>query len=224
VKTCPRCGARFEVSADTCAGCGTRLRAEASAPRVEEFDWAEFRRLEMTGEGPSTIPCPRCGTKLTEVRYGDLALDECRSCGGCWYDRGEMERALQRFGARKEEASGGEVPGRVRRHVLADTQVRYLNCPKCGDAMSRVNYESCSGVMVDRCRACGVWLDRAELEKIHEFLESGGLEYRRKRDEEARQAEKRRWKDLFPKRGRYGRESFGVDLFPFSIYLGDGPF
>ncbi|HVR44450.1 MAG TPA: zf-TFIIB domain-containing protein [Thermoanaerobaculia bacterium] len=38
--------------------------------------------------------CPKCGMELSEYEYRDIKLDRCSSCGGIWFDQGEMEELL----------------------------------------------------------------------------------------------------------------------------------
>ena len=42
--------------------------------------------------------------------------------------------------------------------------------------MSRRNFKSISGVLIDSCINCGIWLDKGELEFIRNFVASGGLD------------------------------------------------
>ena len=35
--------------------------------------------------------CPKCGMKMQEVRYGNMDVDACFSCGGVFLDKGEMD-------------------------------------------------------------------------------------------------------------------------------------
>ena len=36
--------------------------------------------------------CPKCGTQLEEIGFGDVRVDKCFDCEGLWLDRGELER------------------------------------------------------------------------------------------------------------------------------------
>jgi hypothetical protein len=55
----------------------------------------------------STGRCPRCGTKLVERKVREtLTVDDCPSCGGIWFDRGEFEEL-----ARKEKGLLGRLMG-----------------------------------------------------------------------------------------------------------------
>ena len=51
----------------------------------------------------------------------------------------------------------------------------YLPCACCSKLMVRKNYKRVSGVMIDLCLNCGVWLDKDELKQIRNFIASGGL-------------------------------------------------
>jgi Zn-finger nucleic acid-binding protein len=42
--------------------------------------------------------------------------------------------------------------------------------------MSRRNFKYISGVLIDSCLHCDVWLDKAELQSIRNFVASGGLD------------------------------------------------
>lgn len=39
----------------------------------------------------ATMKCPRCGNDLVEREYHHVKVDTCTSCGGTWFDRGEVE-------------------------------------------------------------------------------------------------------------------------------------
>ena len=58
--------------------------------------------------------------------------------------------------------------------------MRYLPCVVCRDMMTRRNFAQVSGVILDVCRAHGVWLDHSELEKVLAFIRDGGLDRSRR--------------------------------------------
>jgi hypothetical protein len=35
--------------------------------------------------------CPKCGMKMEEIRYRNLDVDACFSCGGVFLDKGEID-------------------------------------------------------------------------------------------------------------------------------------
>lgn len=52
----------------------------------------ERRRLAAAGP----MQCPRCQATLVERIQHDVTVDECPSCGGIWFDKGEFEQIARR--------------------------------------------------------------------------------------------------------------------------------
>jgi len=79
------------------------------------------------------------------------------------------------------------LPAPARRlPVTADPEkISYAPCPQCGQLMNRVNFARCSGVIVDVCKAHGIWFDRDELSGIVEFIRGGGLDVARQKERRA---------------------------------------
>jgi len=48
--------------------------------------------------------------------------------------------------------------------------------------MNRFNFAHSSGVIIDQCKSHGVWFDRDELQRVIDFLQSGGMDFARQRD------------------------------------------
>ncbi len=42
------------------------------------------------GAPPRTLTCPGCSAAMQRDLRGKLWLDTCASCGGCWFDTGEL--------------------------------------------------------------------------------------------------------------------------------------
>ncbi len=61
-----------------------RLAAETKAAMALD----EQRRLKEL----HFLCCPKCGMKLEEVRYRDVDVDACFSCGGFFLDKGVIDR------------------------------------------------------------------------------------------------------------------------------------
>src|SRR6185295_6075766 len=71
-------------------------------------------------------------------------------------------------------------------------QVFYLKCPRCAKIMNRMNYAHSSGIIIDMCRAHGIWFDRDELRRIIEFIQAGGLDRARQREKQDIEQQRRR--------------------------------
>ena len=58
----------------------------------------------------------------------------------------------------------------------SQNQRGYVPCPVCKNLMTRSQFSRRSGIVIDLCRAHGVWFDRDELRHIIEFIRAGGLD------------------------------------------------
>lgn len=93
---CPKCGAPLDPNSEivpgavvhVCSGCyGSFYRkAELAVP------------LDVYQPKPSKLSCPDCGKGMEtgSVYEGRIELDRCKSCGGVWFDAGEVD-ALRRL-------------------------------------------------------------------------------------------------------------------------------
>jgi hypothetical protein len=75
-----------------------RETAEAERTRLKQLHW---------------MRCPKCGMELSEVAFRGVAVDACFTCGGMFFDQGEVDklaapddpgalrRMLDLFGGRK---------------------------------------------------------------------------------------------------------------------------
>ena len=58
--------------------------------------------------------------------------------------------------------------------------------------MTRTNFARYSGVIIDVCHLHGIWFDANELQRIVKFIQEGGLDLARTREQEALTEERRR--------------------------------
>jgi Zn-finger nucleic acid-binding protein len=158
-------GSRF------CARCG----AEATRDAVEDG---------------ALLDCPRCSASLQALRLGATTVRECAACGGLWVDPASIQKLCD---AREEHAGVVSVlEARVPTNTAMPDTVRYIPCPQCKKLMNRVNFAHTSGVIMDVCKADGVWLDRGELQRVVGFVEHGGLTAAREHEKEQLADERRR--------------------------------
>ena len=102
--------------------------------------------------------CPKCRkATLKEMQVGDIKtlVDQCRSCGGIWFDRKELEAIMDLAVKDLEIPSGAEDTNRA--------------CPRDFEALYAFKYPQ-TEVTVDMCRRCdGLWLDGGELTEIRKI-------------------------------------------------------
>lgn len=108
------------------------------------------------------LSCPKCGSVLTQKTVstagsGSIEVDFCESCGGVYFDRGEINRISQ-----------GEVTklGHIKTHNTSHQGTN--RCPKCGASLERYWGEAVpSDVYVLRCPDCsGTWFSHQDLKKF----------------------------------------------------------
>jgi Zn-finger nucleic acid-binding protein len=157
---------------------------------------AESAREVLEEESPS---CPGCREEMRAVRVGASTFRECPGCGGVWMHGDAFERMC----ADREQQAG------IRSYVFSLTRpdgtgrsaaVRYIPCPRCNRIMNRLNFARRSGVILDVCKAHGVWLDHGELGRLVAFIDAGGLAVARERGREQERLEEqlRRTRALEP--------------------------
>ena len=112
------------------------------------------------------LSCPRCvheGARLSERSFRDLTFGSCEACGGLWLPNQAFNAIYVDPGLRRGLLEAN--PGR-----LVQGDVKYSCCPVCQAAMEQRNFGGDSGVLVDRCRRHGLWLDNGELAALHTYL------------------------------------------------------
>ncbi|MCY3023670.1 MAG: zf-TFIIB domain-containing protein [Planctomycetota bacterium] len=190
---CEFCGARFSAVdagwGSMCPGCFCRLPSDAQFC-VECGLKISPQKLDAIR---SDLLCPRCGVALQGRHVDRIEVFECVSCAGLWVMVGTFEAICKDSEARgRAVALTGLADQSARRFELsAEQQVRYVPCPCCKKLMNRRNFGGSSGVIIDICRDDGVWLDNQELNRIVQFIESGGLDKARDAEAQAREHSER---------------------------------
>ncbi|MFH2010583.1 MAG: zf-TFIIB domain-containing protein [bacterium] len=165
---CPRCFARLPEDARFCIECAQAIRPQ-----------------EVVQRRRSRRRCPRCKEALQSRVMESIGFDECPACLGLWLSEEEFKLVCDR---KVQEFRDNPLPDAHRPAAVVD-KVTYLPCPVCQSMMNRQNFGRVSGVIIDRCRGHGVWLDNTELERIAKFIVDGGLA--RSRQVEAEEIERR---------------------------------
>jgi Zn-finger nucleic acid-binding protein len=114
---------------------------------------------------------------------GGFSVAGCADCEGIFIPPETFEM-MQDSSKRVIES----VSRQGKRQYELDYDVVYLPCPVCGKFMTRRNFATTSGVIIDVCSDHGIWFDRGEMEKIMDFVARGGIQ-------KARQAQLERLKD-----------------------------
>lgn len=108
--------------------------------------------------------CPRCNVALNKSTLKDVKLslevDECNTCGGVWFDKGELTQIDKII---------EPVFLEIRKIPKEKEQLKALTCPSCGNGvrLEKAEHPKDNKVVMDYCVSCnGIWLDKGELEAI----------------------------------------------------------
>jgi membrane associated rhomboid family serine protease/Zn-finger nucleic acid-binding protein len=106
------------------------------------------------------------------VKSESFVLDVCPNCKGIWFDSGELAGYAEALAAKKEI-----TPRKTKffQHKIVQPLSKITEktrfCPKCESKLTKFNYAYDSGIILDKCAACGgVWTDRGEAVQIAEYL------------------------------------------------------
>ncbi|TLX76074.1 hypothetical protein E9993_07640 [Labilibacter sediminis] len=110
--------------------------------------------------------CPRCNSSLSKEVINDMnasiEIDACNSCGGKWFDKGELTEIEKLVEPTFIEIR--KIPKRKEQYAA-------LSCPSCSNMqlLEKVEHPRDHKVIIDYCPSCkGIWLDKGELEAIKE--------------------------------------------------------
>ena len=110
--------------------------------------------------------CPDCASTMHHVSARAktgymLALDQCKRCGGIWFDRWEL------FPLHDDEVANLEG---IDAELLLkpDDNNGPGRCPRCGIPLLIFNDANLpADALIERCRVCeGMWLQRGELTRL----------------------------------------------------------
>jgi len=215
VSNCSNCSAPLPVSSVKCDYCGSRNNVDLTAIHYYTTHDSDTERI-----------CPVCAIPLKTIDLGvegKFFIERCEKCLGLFFDPGELEALLEQSVRNVFEINRsrlalfnltGQTPSRV---------ATYIKCPTCAKMMNRINFGARSGVVIDRCKEHGVWLDAGELRQLSEWVKAGGGLLDKERAEE-----RKREAIIHEERRRQSRTQGGTtadynDIDPFDISMKPKP-
>jgi Zn-finger nucleic acid-binding protein len=135
----------------------------------------------MPQTSSSICNCPECGEPLFWIPLGEDGFDRCEKCGGIWLKRDTLEKLS--IDQQMRHLFLDVISPECQKQPITIENVRYRPCPECKKLMTRSNFGRVSGVILDMCQSHGSWFDRGELHDTLTFIDIGGLERQRERQE-----------------------------------------
>ena len=115
------------------------------------------------------MKCPNDNTEMCQVKieghYGrPILLEQCKECGGIWFDRMEL------FSARHGEAEKIEILDSKSLWTPTKIEKRILRCPLDQSELFRFKDRYfLKGIILERCPLCnGIWLNRGDFTKFQQ--------------------------------------------------------
>lgn len=202
---CSNCNAPLSDGSMLCAYCGDR----------NDIDLRGIHYY-TTHENDSPRICPRCEKNLKTINlklHGTFLIDRCDQCQGLFFDPGELEALLEATVSNVFLIDKSGLDS-INLYRLPDQYpIAYIKCPVCSQLMNRVNFGTRSGVIIDRCKAHGVWLDGGELRHLFEWMKMGGKLLDQERQEEVRKEELKQESLRREKLARYRDEPSQFESF-----------
>lgn len=174
---CSNCKAPLPDGILTCAYCGEQNDVDLKGIHYYTTHQSDTPRI-----------CPRCDVSLKTIDLkmnGTFLIERCEKCLGLFFDPPELEALLDSSVANVFQIDRIGLDS-INLHRAPDQYpVSYIKCPVCSEFMNRVNFGIKSGVIVDRCRNHGVWLDGGELNHLMKWMKMGGKLLDQERQEQA---------------------------------------
>ena len=115
------------------------------------------------------MKCPNDNTEMYQVKieghYSQpILLEQCKECGGIWFDEMEL------FSARHGEAEKIEVFDSKSLWTPTNIEKRILRCPLDQSELFRFKDRYfLKGIILERCPSCnGIWLNRGDFTKFQQ--------------------------------------------------------
>jgi len=125
-----------------------------------------LNRGPIAGPEDYTVDCPRCNVTADVQTVGGVEMEICRTCGGMYLARGELNKALEPTAGDLEYST---VDLDSFEH---DDEFGVISCPRCLEvSMEKVEFNIYTNIILDYCRKCeGFWLDGREKHRINEEI------------------------------------------------------
>lgn len=180
---CSNCSAPLPQDSIRCDYCGSRNDTDLIG--VHYY---------TTHEIESERTCPRCRIRLRTIDLninGRFLIERCDDCLGLFFDPNELETLLEATVTNVFAINRNRLDSINTTMRTGDYGVTYIKCPVCSKFMNRVNFGTKSGVIVDRCKDHGVWLDGGELRHLFEWMKAGGKLLQQERQDQLKRMEER---------------------------------
>ncbi|CAG0976203.1 hypothetical protein ARNL5_02086 [Anaerolineae bacterium] len=162
---CKNCAAPLAANTNICEYCGTRN--DVDLQNIPSYNTTQF----------SGKHCPCCDIPLQIIGLElnrPFCIERCPDCLGLFFEPNELETLLDCSISHVYSFNFQLLDNINNERYQKETKIQYVRCPVCQVLMNRVNFAYRSGVVVDKCKAHGIWLNSGELIHLLEWKKAGG--------------------------------------------------
>jgi Zn-finger nucleic acid-binding protein len=181
---CSSCSAPLAANTNKCLYCGTR----------NDVDLKDKHHYAIINKGTSLI-CPQCSIPLQTIDLkldGSFLIERCATCFGLFFGTGKIEVLLEKSVNPVFDVNLQQLDQINQDRFPTENEIKYVKCPVCQSFMNRNAFGYRSGVVVDRCKIHGIWLDSGEITHLLEWKKAGGQILDSRQNEIEAQAEAKR--------------------------------
>lgn len=165
---CKNCSAPMQNDSTKCEYCGCLIDVDLQSVHTYTVEEPIEDRI-----------CPHCNIAMQTLNLeqeGAFFIERCEKCMGLFFDPNELETLLEMSVAHVHSINYSQLDQITRKKRFRGSQkkIRWLKCPVCRQFMNRKSFGTRSGVVVDRCRNHGIWLEGAEFRCLLEWKKAGG--------------------------------------------------
>ncbi len=100
--------------------------------------------------------CPKCGHEMRSTQSNGIEYEQCKNCGGLWFDALEAEDLA-------ETAHAADIDSGDRKQGAELSKKRNINCPVCNIRMTKVHDREQPHIQLETCLKCkGTFFDAGE--------------------------------------------------------------
>lgn len=162
---CKNCAAPLAANTNICEYCGTR----------NDVDLRTIPSYNIAQDSGKHCPCCDIPLHTLSLEIGrPLYIERCPECFGLFFEPNELETLLECAVSPVHNINFELLDNINQERYQKENRIQYVKCPVCHILMNRVNFAYCSGVVVDRCKIHGTWLNSGELIHLLEWKKAGG--------------------------------------------------
>jgi len=108
------------------------------------------------------MECPKCKNEMKPNQYKGVDYDQCKECGGLWFDALEAEELVEIKDAAQIDTGDAKVGSKM-------NKTWEVKCPKCAIPMLPVHDVEQPHIQLESCASChGTFFDAGEFKDFCE--------------------------------------------------------